>query len=232
MRFSGVTDSLVEYIRCQIIDGDFRPGQKLSEAGISSKLGISRSPLREAFRVLAGEHLVEIVPRHGCFVTIVSMADCKEIFETREMLECFAVDLLKEKKITKLAAVEEALKSTADLKMPADKDPAKKFRYLKIIADFHIKLVESAGNSKLSTYYLYMFPTLARYQSMYVFIDGLMDRSHHKHEEIFNKIVKGDYRSAKKMLKSHIRSWPKIVEKVVSENEMKRRQQQIATCKS
>lgn len=224
MKFSGVTDSLVEHIRCHIIEGKFRPGQKLNETGISTDLGVSRSPLREAFRVLAGEHLVEIVPRHGCFVTGVSMEDCSEIYETREMLECFAVDLLKEKKITKLAAVEAALESTADFQMPADGDPAKKFTYLKAIADFHIRLVESAGNSKLSAYYRYMFPTLARYQSMYVFIDGLMERSQHKHEEIFNKIVKGDYRSAKKMLRSHIRSWPRIVEKVVSENEGKRRQ--------
>ena len=211
MKFIGVTEGLVQHLREHIIDGKLEPGQRLNETELSSKLGTSRSPLREAFRVLSGEHLVDFLPRKGCFVSQVSMEDCTEIYEAREMLECFAIGLLEDKQIRHLPEVAEALTLTADLQMPVEDDPHKKFVYLKLIADFHIKLVESAGNTRLSAYYLSIFPSLARYQSIYVFINGLMDRSQHEHERILEMIEAGKYSDAKKLHQKHIRSWSKLM---------------------
>ena len=211
MQFIGVTEGLLQYLREHIIDWKFKPGQKLNEMDLSSRLGTSRSPLREAFRMLSSEHLVDFVPRKGCFVAKASMEDCIEIYQAREMLECYAIDLLKSKNIRELPKVEAVLKLTSGYEMPTEDDPAKKFAYLKQIADFHIKIVEAADNSRLSAYFYSIFPSLARYQSLYVFIHGLMERSQHEHENILSLIKEGRYDEAKKLHRNHIRSWPKLL---------------------
>ena len=211
MEIYGVTESLVQHLREHIIAGILRPGQRLNEVELSSALGTSRSPLREAFRVLVNEHLVDVRPRKGSFVTDVSIQDCQEIFETREMLECFSISQLKLKKIRKLPEVSRALDATSKLTMPKTDDPGKKFAYLKKIADFHIKLVEAAGNSKLTAFHRSIFPSLARYQSFYVFIEGLMEKSQYTHEEVLALIGKGRYAEATKVLQNHIRYWPKLL---------------------
>lgn len=219
MKFVGLTEGLVQYLREHIIVGKLKPGQHLSEIELSSKLGTSRSPLREAFRVLANEHLIDVRPRKGSFVTHVSIKDCREIFDTREMLECFSISQMKLNKIRNLPEVEHALELTYDLKMPTDDDPAKKFVYLKTIADFHIKLVEAAGNSKLNFFYMSIFPGMARYQSFYVFIEGLMEKSQDVHHEVLAYIKNEKYSDAERLLRKHIRSWPKLlIEEKLMEN--------------
>ncbi len=215
MNFIGVTEGLLQYLRELIIDGSLKPGQKLNEIELSSRLQVSRSPLREAFRILATEHLIDFVPRKGCFVSTISMQDCVEIYQAREMLECFAIELMAEKKIRRLPDVESALQRTANLKFPEEDDPSVRFNYLKLIADFHIKLVEGAQNSRLWFYYQSIFPSLARYQSLYVFIRGLMDQSQLEHEQVLDFINKGCYDEAKKTLRRHIRYWPQLLEQYV-----------------
>ena len=65
MKVLGVKDSVVQSLRTQIIIGELTPGQKLNELVLSSLLGISRPPLREAFRLLENEHLAHSIPRKG-----------------------------------------------------------------------------------------------------------------------------------------------------------------------
>ncbi|MBW2123631.1 MAG: GntR family transcriptional regulator, partial [Deltaproteobacteria bacterium] len=69
MEIRGVTKSLVDYLRTQIITGNLPPGQKLNEIRLSSDLGVSRPPLREAFRILEHDRLVASIPRKGTYVT-------------------------------------------------------------------------------------------------------------------------------------------------------------------
>ena len=217
MEILGVTESTVQYLRVHIITGELAPGQKLNELELSSRLDISRPPLREAFRVLENEHLIVSVPRKGCYVTEISTEDCRGIFEAREMIECFSVDLLQAKKIRDLPHVVSTLAVTADLRMPTSSDPHEKFNYLKAIANFHIKLVESAGNSRLNHFYHSIFSNLARYQDMYIYIPGLMDQSQKDHEQLLDLIARGDHTDAREFLRAHINSFLKFIEKAVNE---------------
>jgi DNA-binding GntR family transcriptional regulator len=214
---TGVTETVVQYLRIQVIGGVLAPGQKLNEIELSSRLGISRPPLREAFRILENEYLVVGIPRKGCYVTEVSIEDCREIFQSREMIECYAVELLREKNIRELPRVASALEATVDLPMPTSPDPYERYDYLKAIADFHIRLVESAGNSRLIHFYAANFSNLARYQSMYVFIEGLMNASQSTHEHILHYIRKGDYAQAKEVLRSHIRGFLALMEDEINQ---------------
>ena len=181
MDVPGLTVSVVEYLRVHIITCDIAPGQKLKEPELASRLSISRSPLREAFRILENEHLIVSIPRKGCYAAEVSMESCREIFQAREMIESYAIKLFKEKNIRELPHVASVLKETSNLHMPTSSDPYEKFKYLKTIANFHINLVKAAGNSRLSNYFDSLFPSLARYQSMYTYIPGLMNVSQKVH---------------------------------------------------
>ena len=76
----------------QILNGLMKPGEKITEAGISESMGISRAPVREALKRLAEDRLVTLVPRSGCSVSELSAQEIEEIFEIRKRLECMALE--------------------------------------------------------------------------------------------------------------------------------------------
>jgi DNA-binding GntR family transcriptional regulator len=215
MEIIGVSEGALKYIRVHIITGALSPGQKLNEIELAKSLGISRAPLREAFRVLENEHLVVSIPRKGCCVAGLSMQDCEEIFAVRTMMECYAIDLIESRGIRELPIVEKALEKTAKLKNPEDTNAYRKFDYLRAIADFHIKLIEAAGNRKISQLYNAIFSSLARYQSLYTYIPGLMEKSQKEHEQLLKLIKKGKHATAKESLSAHINKFIPLIEKKV-----------------
>ena len=222
-----ITESIVEHLRIHIVSGALEPGQKLNEVQLSSHLGISRPPLREAFRVMENEQLVNSVSRKGSYVTEISLEDCQEIFEVRDMIECAAIDLLKAKGIKNLPEVASAVEKAAGLPIPVSSDPHKRFQYLKAVDDFHIKLVESAGNSRLTHFFSAIFISLARYQAMYMYKAGLMNKSQEVHEQIIYLIKGGDYVKAKKLLKSHISGFLAFMQKEMSGKQLYEKKAQV-----
>jgi DNA-binding GntR family transcriptional regulator len=219
MNIPGVTSSIVDHLRINIVERILLPGQKLNEAEIASRLGISRPPLREAFRVLEGEDLVVTVSRKGCYVKQVSIADCHDIFQVREMIECYAIDLIRDKNINNFKKIESALHGHITRKLPAESDAFEKYRYLKAIADFHIQLVESTENFLLIQHYRRSFPALARYQSMYTYINDLMEESKIAHTRILGLIQEHEFEPAKKEVRLHLRGFLSLLENQLKQNE-------------
>src|SRR5438270_8376094 len=80
-------------IREGIVTGDYAAGTGLSEVTLSSELGVSRTPVREALKQLATEGLVDIVPRVGTFVAAPSRRDVIELYGLKEIFEGFAARL-------------------------------------------------------------------------------------------------------------------------------------------
>jgi DNA-binding GntR family transcriptional regulator len=159
--------------------------------------------------------LIVSVPRKGCYVTELSVQNCREIFEAREALECAALDLLQQRGRSDLSTVASVLEETSKLRKPEINDSFKKYDYLRAIAEFHFKLVEASGNLRILRFYDSIFFSLARYQNFYVFIPGLMDESQQVHEQILETLLKGNYDLGKKMLKTHIHSYGKYVEEIL-----------------
>ncbi len=216
MEIIGVTKSTVQYLREQIITGELAPGQKLNEMEISSNLGISRPPLREAFRVLEYEHLVFSIPRKGCYVTKISMEDCRHIYEAREMIECYAIELLKDQNMRDLPEVASALASASpDLPKQDHGNRGNIKGSQNPFPDFHIKLVESTGNRWVVHLYKAISSNLARYQYM-CFVPGILAKVQEEHEQILDYIKRGDYDEAKDLLRSHINSFFKVIEDRIS----------------
>jgi DNA-binding GntR family transcriptional regulator len=214
-----VTNSIVEYLRGKIIIGELPGGQRLNENQLAPKLGISRPPMREAFRILEHEHVIVSIPRKGVYIKELSINDCQEVYQMREMLECYAVDLLRSKNILSLQEVSSTLTSASGLLIPPDDDQDQRLKYLKIFADFHIKLVEASGNNRLDYFYKSIQSTLYRYQFLYLSLPGAGGHSLEEHHHILNLITAGAYDEAKKSLKAHVdRMFELLVGKMKEDN--------------
>src|SRR4051812_29390458 len=90
-RHRSLRDETVDEMRRLILDGELAPGQHLSEAAISERLGVSRLPVREAFRRLEAEGLLEALPRRGVRVVELDADELKIVREARIALELIAV---------------------------------------------------------------------------------------------------------------------------------------------
>jgi DNA-binding GntR family transcriptional regulator len=205
MEISNVTGTALQVLMEKIITGELKSGQKLNETGLSVKLGISRPPLREAFRILEKDHMVINIPRKGTYVAELSVKDFEELSQIREMIECYAIDLLKASDIRNLPKVTLALNKALSLPMPLNGvDPEELLNHIRVILDFHTSLVESAGNSRLTYDYRSISLNLARYQFIYFYISGAAQRSLDDHTRTLEFIRNGSYDQAKEELRKHI----------------------------
>ena len=82
---------MAEQVRQKITQGEFLPGQRLSEQALSESLGISRNTLREVFRMLTKDGLVKHAPNRGVFVAVPSIASIIDIYRVRRLIECQAL---------------------------------------------------------------------------------------------------------------------------------------------
>jgi DNA-binding GntR family transcriptional regulator len=207
MEVLGLTRSLLDDLRVGIVSGQFAPGEKVNESQLSSDLGISRGPLREALRILEKERLVVHIPRRGTFITETSLDDFTEIYQVREMIESYAIDILKESGIKELPLVTSALHEALGQSAPTpDSTPEERLAFIRGNAGFHIKLVESTGNSRLIQYYASISNNIARYTSKYTDLRLMSASQEKEHREILEAINKGSYSKAKNCLLKHIRS--------------------------
>ena len=87
-----LADTVANTIRQQLIHGELRAGQRLSEAALSQQLDISRNTLREVFRILIKEGLLRHEPNRGVSVVIPSIADIIDIYRVRRLIECPALE--------------------------------------------------------------------------------------------------------------------------------------------
>jgi DNA-binding GntR family transcriptional regulator len=128
----------------------FSPGQKLDLSAIEKQLGISRTPLREALARLETEGLVEVVSRSGTYVTDPTPKDVAESFEVRKALELYAIDLaLVRASDDELGELESMVAELDRLSRAEDLDAIYP-QYLTLDHQLHSRLVELAGNRRLS----------------------------------------------------------------------------------
>jgi DNA-binding GntR family transcriptional regulator len=151
-----LAEDAADRIREQILSGGFRPGEHLVEARIAHQLNVSRGPVREAFKLLRAEGLLEEEPRRGTFVVKLSAADVLEIYGLRAAIEGRAARMI---------ARSRDAESIAELARLADAidDAAERGDNLAIArADlaFHKGLCDLSGNARLSEVFLRYIPML------------------------------------------------------------------------
>ena len=183
-----------------ILAGDLATGAKLNEATIADMLGVSRGPVREAFRALEESGLVRLEKNRGVFVRQVSIEEADEIYELRAALDEFAG-----RRVAQRATPDEL----HDLRLLVERmDRAAGQEnldaYYRANLDFHDRLVELAGNAKVLSTYRRIVNELHLYRRASLAQAGALPVSTREHHDIVEKIAGGHAQAAGRALYEHV----------------------------
>ena len=183
-----------------ILSGELRPGEKLTEMALAARLGVSRGPLREAFRLLEEAGLVRTEKNRGVFVRDVPVDEAIEIFDMRAAMEELVGRRVAEKitpaEVKELRGVVEQMEQAVKAK---DVD-----RYHRLNLQFHDRLVELAGNGKLTAIYRKLIKELSLFRRMNLADGKLLPVSAGEHRHIVKAIASGDAEAAGRALFDHV----------------------------
>ena len=189
-------------IKQAIISYEIKPGEPLVEKQIANKLGVSRTPVREALKELKSDGLVKIIPRKGAFVAEISSRDIEEIFLLREILECAAIKIaISRIKGEDLIEIESTFNSiNNDIERKSYKDV--------LYADikFHNFIVNSSGNRRLCQFIGMLNEQIYRLRYLSATVPGRLSKSLQEHEGILEALKKRDKDLAEQRLRQHIRN--------------------------
>lgn len=212
--FQTLPEKVAEDLRKRILLGEFEPGANIPERETSAALGVSRTPLREALRILSNEGLVEIRPARSPVVADPSAEDLSQLFSVMRVLEALAGEL------TCLAASDEQIAEFRQIharleKLDAGSDPIGFFR---TDMEFHRSIVAASGNVPLIRTHRDYNARLWRARFLTSRVRTDRERILREHGEILAGIVARDTRWTSAVLDSHLRSANrKIVEIYASE---------------
>ncbi|MES2784377.1 MAG: phosphonate utilization associated transcriptional regulator [Pseudomonadota bacterium] len=188
LQSSSLTTVVQHEIERAILQGEYAPGSKLIEAALAQKLGVSRGPVREAFRMLEEAGLVRNEKNRGVFVRDIPIAEAVEIFELRATMDQLVGRRLA-KHITPAQLKE--IRALVDAMEKAVK-AEDAYNYHLLNLKFHDRLVEMAGNSKLTSIYRKLIKELSLFRRLNLADGWLMPVSAGEHRAIVKAIASGD----------------------------------------
>ncbi|CAB3748827.1 GntR family transcriptional regulator [Paraburkholderia humisilvae] len=195
-------DTVVDHLRNFIVEGLLAPGVKLNERKLCETLGISRTPLREALKVLAAEGLIDISPNKGATVSQMSEAEIRETFELMSGLEAFSGELACER-ITPVELAEIKALHYAMLACRAQNDLS---GYYSRNQKIHDKINEAARNSALRQTYLSINRRLQALRFRSNFQTHKWDSAIRDHEAMIEALESRDGKKMGTILRSHLLS--------------------------
>ncbi|EWG10290.1 GntR family transcriptional regulator [Cytobacillus firmus] len=196
-------------IREAIIRGDFKPGERLKQSDLAEKMGVSRMPVREAFRKLESEGLIKLEPHKGAVVKSISIKDIEEIYALRSELEKMAVyqsvDLLTDEDINQLSSL------VAEMEKADDADT-----FVQYNIDFHRLLVKRCNWERLNSFIGTLWNGLPQ-QTPHL-LTGQIETSNTEHRKILEAVVKKDKETAANIVSEHIyRTGESLIESLKKE---------------
>ncbi len=194
------TDHIRIAVERDIVSGKLRPGTKLDEDTLAASHGASRTPVREAFRLLASKGLIELRAHAGAFVTTLSIVELAEMFEAMAMLEAACATLAARRHSASdrsaLVAAHEACAIAA-----RKRDPAK---FYAANARFHQAIYDASHNGYLVAQTIQLGNRLEAYRREATFHPGLMAITLTEHEQILSAIFEMDETTAGKHMRGHL----------------------------
>ncbi|GGZ82656.1 GntR family transcriptional regulator [Streptomyces bluensis] len=183
-----------------VVDGRYRPGERLDPARLEKEFGCSRTPIREALQALERSGLVQIRPKRGTFVTELSISELAERFEVMAELEGMAARL-SARRIERepLDDLQRALLECEKHAMAGDAD-----RYYYANACFHGIVYDSCGNAYLRQQAHALKRALQPYRRLQLRVPDRMRRSLAEHREIADAIAGGDAETAENAARDHV----------------------------
>jgi DNA-binding GntR family transcriptional regulator len=193
-----------------IMSGELQEGDKIKEDELCSSMGISKTPLREALRVLSVEGLIKLVPNRGSFVSTPTFEEIREMFDVMSVLEGICARAAVKKMSAKDLATLEKLhdKLEKNFKRRAQRE------YIRINNQFHAFVQELAGNRTLNQIVngLRQKILLYRYQSLN--LPERFEQSIQEHRDLIKAFRKKDSKKVETLMRRHLKKQCDALEKL------------------
>lgn len=187
-------------LRDEIYAGVYTPGQRLQETELAAKLNVSRSPVREAFRQLIADGLLEGVPNKGVYVREFTIKDVNEIFELRVLMESYAIERMEpglsqeqEDSFTRILEDMDVACTNRDTET-----------YMRLDTAFHHLLIRSCGNSLLESTYNKTIALVKQFIRLALCTRSDLWDSKGEHDEIVAYLRKKQIREASLANRRHL----------------------------
>lgn len=192
-------EKILEHIRDAIISGTLKAGSRVSEPELADRYGISRTPIREAFRQLESEGYLTVIPRRGAVVSEFSQKDVEDFYAIKSILEGYAArqacNRLTGKELEKLQANNDKLSELAD------HNDIKTF--FKIHNDFHDMFIKAADNERLRELITSVVTRFQRLRFMSLSLPGRMKIAVQEHEKIIDAFRRKDAEAAELLVRKN-----------------------------
>lgn len=187
-------------IQDEIVYGHLAPGTKLDEAKLCEKYGVSRTPIREALKLLASEGLVEIRPRRGAIVPALNIVTLFEMFEVMAYLEGMCGRLAarrinEEEKVELLSLHNQCEQYLMDQNTESYYEANRKFHFFLYQLSHNSFLIEQASN---------LHNRLHPYRRLQLRVNNRMQHSFEEHQRIVDAVISADEDLAERLIKSHV----------------------------
>jgi DNA-binding GntR family transcriptional regulator len=215
---SNLWDKTYAILKDLIVRREFKPNEKLSIPDLSIKLGVSRTPIRDALTRLEMEGLVKTVSKVGTFVNSLEIADVLDIIDTRLMLEFWVVEklpTLSEKEyLVKIKQLEDILEEAGNT---VEKMPLGSFLKSDYNLRFHIEFIKMGNNQKNVDIYLAMmnYHYLAAENSL--FTPEMVTSAIDQHKEILRALKSRNFEDLKAAIKLHLNdSKERLIDRLIT----------------
>lgn len=196
----GLSEAVTATLRDMIVEGVLAPGTRLNERILCERLQVSRTPLREAFKTLAVEGLIEILPNRGAVVVQLSEADIQQAFELMGALEGLAGRLACERvtdeEVAEIKALHfEMLAAHARRDLPT---------YYRLNHEIHDRINAAARNDMLTTVYLQVNARIQSLRFRSNFNQSKWDEAVREHSAMVEALEKRDGAALSVILQEHL----------------------------
>ncbi len=199
-QYMPLRDLVFHTLRRAILQGYLKPGERLMEIKLANRMGVSRTPIREAIRMLELEGLVVMIPRKGAQVAKITEKDLREVLEVRMGLEQLAVQFAVQR-ITD-DQVEALYRASRQFEQSVKKDDLTEIAEADV--HFHELLYEATGNTRLVQLLNNLREQMYRYRIEYLKGDAVRESLVKEHDIICEKLKARDMEGARAIIESHI----------------------------
>lgn len=198
--FLPLRDVVFNTLRQGILTGELKPGERLMEIHLANRLGVSRTPIREAIRKLELEGLVTMIPRRGAEVAQITEKSLQDVLEVRRAMDALCVELacdrISEEELEQLKQACENFEQATQTREP------KKIAQADVA--LHDIIVRATGNDRLIQLVHNLSEQMYRYRFEYIKDMSKHQRLIEEHRIIYESILKKDKETASKTAKLHI----------------------------
>ncbi len=187
-----------EAIFQDIMHGKLKPGQRIVEAELEERYGVSRGPIREALRALEGQGLIQSKSNKGVFVSTLSRHDLQEIYEIRIELEGLAA------RFAASAQIGDQLLKMEDLQEAMSENIDNPRYWLALNNEFHLTFYKASGRERLCTYINDLINAVEPYIHLYLDLPGKLISAHTEHGALLAAVRNRDSERCEQITQEHL----------------------------